>query len=60
MKLHSTSITLRDTGVEVSRVIWVAQSEDFPVAAQGETASDAATALREALNQYLKLKKNDA
>ena len=53
MKLDLHTTVINDANVEVTRNTWVAQSEDFPIAAEGNTAPHAARAMRDALKNYL-------
>jgi hypothetical protein len=54
MKLElASTTTIADSGVEISKHLWYAQSEDFAVAAEGETPTEAAANLRDALCKFL-------
>lgn len=53
MKLKIVDTNIVDASVEISKTTWYAQSEDFPIAAQGDTAGEAADKLRQALCDHL-------
>ncbi len=53
MQLNIVSTIISSDGVEASQHLWYAQSEDFPIAAQGDTAGEAAERLREAIRDHL-------
>ena len=53
MKLDIVDATIIDAGVEISKTTWYAQSQDFPIAAQGDTAGEAADKLRAAICDHL-------
>ena len=53
MKLDILDSTTVYDGVPMVSHIWYAQSEDFPIAAQGDTAGEVADKLREAVRDHL-------
>lgn len=53
MKLKIVDTNIVDGNVEISKTVWYAQSQDFPVAAQGDTAGEAADKLRVAIRDHL-------